>query len=484
MIHARNIDLINDLLARPAETSWIEFKKDNANPEKIGKYCSALSNAARIDDQACAYILWGIEDQTHKIVGTKFDPDTATKGSQSLQIWLAQHLKPSIAFIFEIVTHPEGRVVILTLPAAHHAPVSFDDTAYIRIGSATPKLSDYPDRFQMLIEALRPYTWERVPARSYVESDEVLQLLDYTGYFRLIRQPLPNTQVSILDTLHADKLIEPDVGNRWNITNLGAILFATNLDAFNTGLARKQIRFIAYAGKNKVATVTHRKDYNIGYANCFEDLINHIHGLIPKNEHIGQALREDRPLFPKLAIRELIVNALIHQDMTISGVGPQIELFKNRIEITNPGSSLVEVERMIDLPPRSRNESLASLMRRMGFCEEQGSGLDKTISEVEMYQLPAPLFRAENNTMQVILYGPRSFAQMSPDERIRACYHHAVLKWLSGEKMKNASLCQRFGLDKKNAAQATRVINGAIDKKLIKIADSAFPRGGYYPIWT
>lgn len=157
----------------------------------------------------------------------------------------------------------------------------------------------------------------------------------------------------------------------------------------------------------------------------------------------------------------------------------------DRIEITNPGQPLVDdPDRMIDLPPRSRNEALAALMRRMGMCEEQGSGLDKVITEVELYQLPPPLFRKGPESMQVVLYGPRSFAEMTPEERLRACHYHAILKWLSGDKMKNASLCERFGIEAKNASQASVVIKRALEARLIKTADPEHPRAGYVPIWA
>ena len=141
-------------------------------------------------------------------------------------------------------------------------------------------------------------------------------------------------------------------------------------------------------------------------------------------------------------------------------------------------------ERMIDLPPRSRNESLAALMRRMGMCEEQGSGLDKVIDAVEFSQLPAPLFKANDDSTQVILYAPRPFANMTPDERVRACYQHAILKFISGARMKNATLCKRFGIEKNNAAQATKVIKQAMEANLIKPADTMHPRAGYLPAWT
>lgn len=481
---SRDIDLINDLCQLSAESSWVEFKKDNADPEVIGKRCSALSNAARIEGKEYAYMLWGIEDDTHDVTGTRFKPDQHKAGGQEFQLWLAQRLQPSIAFSFREVEHPAGKVVILEIPAATSSPVAFNNIPYIRIGSATPKLSDYPERYQKLIESIRPYRWEQGVARQHVSSDDVLELLDYTQYFRLVHRPLPDNRVGIFEHLEADQLIKPDVGGKWNITNLGAILLAEDLMRFEPSLARKAVRFIAYDGKNRAADVTHRIDEKRGYAVGFEGLISAINNLLPVNEHIGEALRAAHPQFPGLAIRELVANALIHQDMTITGSGPQIEVFEDRIEITNPGKPLVSADRMIDLPPRSRNEALASLMRRMGMCEEQGSGLDKVINQVEIFQLPPPLFRECDDSMQVILYGPRAFAEMSQDERIRACYHHAVLKFLSGEKMKNATLCTRFGIDPKNAAQASGVIKKTLQAGFIKVADPDHPRAGYMPGWA
>ncbi len=480
----RDLDLINELLALPAETAWLEFKGSNSDPEMIGKRCSALSNSARIEGRDCAYLVWGIDDETHAILGTDFNPDTKKIGGQVLALWLANSLQPSIAFSFRIVLHPAGRLVLLEIPAATGAPVAFNSVPYIRIGSATPKLTEYPQRYQQLIERLQPYRWEQGIARQYATGNEVLDLLDYSQYFRLTKQPLPDNRSGIFDKLEGDRLIVRDVGERWNITNLGAILFATRLGDFDAPLARKAVRFVAYGGRNRAATVTHRHDGQKGYAIGFEGLVSYLNDLLPKNEHIGSALREAHPLFPELAIRELVANALIHQDMTVSGAGPQIELFADRIEISNPGVPLVKPERMIDLPPRSRNEALAALMRRMGICEEQGSGLDKVLEQVELFQLPPPLFRAEESSTQVVLYAPRSFADMTPEERVRACYFHAVLRFLSGDKMKNASLCTRLGIAPKNAAQASAVITKALDAGLIRIADPDHPRAGYVPHWA
>ena len=86
--------------------------------------------------------------------------------------------------------------------------------------------------------------------------------------------------------------------------------------------------------------------------------------------------------------------------------------------------------------------------------------------------------------MQVVMYGPRTFADMSQDERVRACYFHAVLKALDGERMKNASLCARLGIDPRNAAMATAVINKTLEAGLIRHADPDHPRAGYVPAWA
>jgi ATP-dependent DNA helicase RecG len=480
----RTIALIDDLRKLPAETPWVEFKVNNADPVKIGKLISALSNAARISGQHFAYLVWGVQDENHKIIGTTFEPLTSNVEKEPLEFWLANRLQPSIAFSFKLVTHDEGRMILLEIPAATSAPVEFNKIAYIRIGSATPPLSDYPERLQALWTKLQPYVWESGIAAQYVSGDTVIERLDYTSYFELTRQPLPDNRDGIFHQLKEDRLISSDVGGRWNITNLGALLIAKDLNSLEPRIARKAIRFVAYDGRNRANKVIKRQDGLKGYANGFAGLMSYINTALPTNEHIGIAFREEHPLFPSIALRELVANALIHQDMTITGAGPLIELFHDRIEITNPGEPLISPDRFIDSVPRSRNEALASLMRRMNICEEQGTGIDKVIAAVELFQLPPPAFQVDNNATRVILYAPRPFADMTPDERVRACYQHAVLKYVSGDRMRNSTLRERFGIDEKNSSQVSRVIRQAIEANLIRPADPELPKSAYVPNWA
>ncbi len=480
----RTLALIDDLRALPAETSWVEFKESNSNPEMIGELISALSNSARLVDQHFAYVVWGVRDGDHAVLGTSFEPSSQKQKGQPLELWLTQRLQPCVAFSFKTIDYHGTKVVLLEIPAATTSPVEYDRTAYIRIGSATPRLADHPERQKLLWAKLQPYAWEAGVAAQFLTGDEVLARLDYVSYFDLTGQPLPDNRQGIFEKLTADRLVEKDVGGHWNITNLGAILFAKRLGDFSPSIARKGIRFVAYDGPNRAATVTHRQDGQKGYANGFKGLIDYIDGLLPRNEHIGKAFREESPLYPSIAIRELVANALIHQDMTITGAGPLIELFKDRMEITNPGQPLMSPDRFLDSPPRSRNEALASLMRRMRLCEEQGTGIDKVFYEVELHHLPPPDFRTEGDAVRAILFAPRRFADMTPEERVRACYQHASLRYVSGERMKNSTLCERFGIDPQNAAQASAVIRQALAAQLIRPADPEHPRAGYVPFWA
>ena len=481
---ARLLALINDLRALPAESSWAEFKENNSNPEMIGELISALSNAARLADEHFAYVLWGVRDGDHAVVGTSFEPLSQKQKGQPLELWLTQRLQPRVAFSFKTIDYHGTKLVLLEIPAATTSPVEYDRTAHIRIGSATPRLADHPERQRALWAKLQSYAWEAGVAAQFLTGDQVLARLDYTSYFDLTGQPLPDNRGGIFEKLMADRLVEKDVGGHWNITNLGAILFAKRLGDFSPSIARKGIRFVAYDGLNRAATVTHRQDGQKGYANGFKGLIDYIDGLLPRNEHIGKAFREESPLYPSIAIRELVANALIHQDMTITGAGPLVELFKDRMEITNPGQPLVSPDRFLDSPPRSRNEALASLMRRMKLCEEQGTGIDKVFFAVELHHLPPPDFRIEGEAVRTVLFAPRRFADMTPEERMRACYQHAALKYVSGQRMKNSTLCERFGIDAQNAAQASTVIRQAIAARLIRSADAEHPRAGYVPIWA
>lgn len=380
-------ELAHHLLGQP-EQRWLEFKDNNRDPERIGKYISALSNSAALEEMSFGYLVWGIEDGTRRPTGTSFRPEATRRGNQSLEFWLSKALSPAPEFEFIPVQYEGKRLIVLRIAAATTAPVRFNGIAFIRVGDATPELANHPELERRLWNNIHSYRWEEGVARESVTSEEVLGLLDYASYFRLQGRPLPEHRDEILSIFERERLIKKQFGDRWDILNLGAVLFAEDLTEFER-LGRKAVRIIRYEGTTKLETIRERVGA-FGYAKSFEPMIAVIDAQLPKRERIGRALREVSSPFSELAIRELVANALVHQDMTIQGAGPMVEIFDNRVEITNPGTPLIDPDRFIDHPPRSRNELLAALMRRMNICEERGSGIDKVVSEAERSRLPPP----------------------------------------------------------------------------------------------
>jgi len=381
--------LVQELRKQPRETEWLEFKVDDDEPQAIGEYVSALSNSACLQGKVNAYVVWGVSDSGHEIAGTHFMPFTKKVGNEELESWLLRLLEPKILFSFYEIDIEGRRIVLLEIQRAARRPVSFSGHEYVRIGQYKKKPKDFPEKERALWRIFDQSPFESGVAAEHVGGQEVLKSLDYPSYFDLLKATLPETANGVLDALASDQIICPCDAGGWNITNLGAILFAKDINGF-TNLRRKAVRVIQYKGRDRTQTLK-EQDGIKGYASGFQELISYINGILPSNEIMGQALRKTVPMFPERAVRELVANALMHQDFSITGAGPMVEIFEDRIEFTNPGIPLVEPERFVDRPPMSRNEALASLLRRTGICEERGSGWDKVVFDTEFYQLPAPL---------------------------------------------------------------------------------------------
>src|SRR5574344_403416 len=138
--------IIADIQASPQECEWVEIKKDNYKPELIGEYISALSNGAAYMGQSKGYLAFGIDDETHALVGTTFQPKVLKIGNQEIENWIATLLTPRIDFfIYETVIQSK-RIVLFVIDAAGNTPVKFKGTAYIRIGSYKKPLSEHPER--------------------------------------------------------------------------------------------------------------------------------------------------------------------------------------------------------------------------------------------------------------------------------------------------------------------------------------------------
>lgn len=484
-----NIDMISSIVEEARKNSselpWIEFKHNNHDPQKIGEYVSALSNTAALYNQEHGFMIWGIDDATHEVIGTSFDPQEAKVGNQSLILWISTQLEPDIQFYFHKVNIDGNNVVLMEVGRAFSSPVKFRGEDYIRIDSHNKKLKDFPDTERELWAVFSKIPFENMIAMENVSGDFVLRELDFASYFEMLSLDLPSDKEKILEALISDGLIVKFETGNFNITNFGAILFAKRMSDFPS-LSRKAVRVIKYEGTDRISAASKEQIVGKGYANGFEGLITYINNLLPNNEILGKALRKVVPMYPDIAVRELVANAIIHQNLFMQGTSPLIEIFTDRLEITNPGTPLIDKVRFVDHPPVSRNEKIASFMRRIGVCEERGSGYDKVVFQTELYQLPAPEIEIYNDHTKVILYAHKEFSKMSKDDRYRACYLHACLKRVNRDVMTNASLRERFKIDSKNSSMISRLLTETCTIGLIKISpDSTSDKNRkYLPFWA
>jgi predicted HTH transcriptional regulator len=225
---------------------------------------------------------------------------------------------------------------------------------------------------------------------------------------------------------------------------------------------------------------------NEGYAISFENAVKLVNNLLPSKEDINSVRRKTVSTFPLPAIREAIANSLIHQDFFLTGTGPVIEIFENRVEVTNPGTPLVDIMRIVDNPPKSRNEKLASIMRRLNMCEELGRGWDRMVISCELQKLPAPRIQIYQESTKVSLFSHLEFANIAMEDKIWSTYLHTCIKFTEGDALTNSSLRERFGVPETSAGSISRLIKEVLAKKLIKPLDpNTAPRYmRYIPIWA
>lgn len=473
-------ELVEYLRKFPKETDWLEFKTNYYEPQIIGEYISALSNAAALNNVQYGYLIFGIDNDSHEIVGTNIVLKNKKKGNEELESWITRLLNPKINFNFYDIEINGKKVAIIEIKRAEYTITKFESTAYMRIGTNKKPLSAFVGKEKELWRVINSMPFEMCISIGNLTSTEVLQKLEYSSYFDLLGIPLPDNVTRNIKLFTGRGIYKKEW--KWDITNLGAILFAKNLNDFKN-IKRKSIRVIQYDGKNKLKTIREEVG-DKGYAIIFEGIIKYINTIIPKNEIIGEALRKEVSMYPELAIREAVANSLVHQDFNISGTGPMVEIYTDRIEITNPGKPLVKIDRFIDNPPKSRNEQLASFLRRIGVCEERGSGFDKIVYSTEIYQLPAPKIEVYDEDTKVTLYAHMAYEDMSKEDKIRACYMHACLKYVSNEHLTNASLRKRFGITQNSVV--SKVIKKALDDEKIKPYDKdTAPRYmEYIPYWA
>ena len=468
--------IINAFINQNAHDGISYCFSDDISNDTLGKYICAMANTAVIEQQPYSYTIWGVD--TNKVItGSSF----IIPESQDL----ARHLSSNVEFKLVEVLFDSTRTIVLEVQQAFGSTIQYDGVEYVINENKhlvdLVESSQYAEKLWKIINSQNNNFASQIALKN-VSSSEIMQYLDCQCFFQLLERPFPNNPLSVMSVLSEFKLIVEQITGKYNITNLGAVLLARRLSAFET-VTYKAIRVVIYSGNNNTSPA-HEQIGGKGYLIGFGGLIKYIQDHLPQVEFIDGAIRKHKDMFPIISIRELVANAIIHQDLNEKG-SPIISIFDDHIVISNPGTPIIEKERFIDTPPYSRNESLAAAMHKAGICEERGSGYDKVVTFIEENNLPAPEITIHERRTSVTLWKEKCFEQLSRDELIRICYSHTCLNYVQGKTTNNASLRARFNLSEDERYKISRAFKPAVIEGLIKEKEGTGPKNReYIPFWA
>ena len=413
------------------------------------------------------FLVFGVNNDATMFSVTKEQADEIIKTLGNIAL---NNLSQSIQIQHNTAEYNGNALLFIYIPEQTEKPVYLRGKtiydSYRRSAGQTVKMSKEAVKF--MISASHGISFESQIAMPELSIEYVLSLLDYKQFYERLDKNVPKSTDSIISMLvEYDFVVQGE--NGLNITNLGAILLANDIRKFPY-LKGKTVRILRYTGTNNLVL---DKEYTFvnGYAAGFEDMVDYIMKNLPQQEIIKEAFRENKTEYPRRTIREFLANSLVHQDFSITGSQVMVEIFTDRVVMTNPGSPLNDVNRFIDLPPHSRNEDLAQSLLLLNICERRGSGVDRAIEALEKALLPPPKFAKGEFFTRVFIYGAQKLSAMNKQDKIRACYQHCCLLHEDNREMTNQSVRERFEIDKKNFPMASRIINDTLATGLIKIAD-------------
>lgn len=456
------------------ETEKLEFKeaKETFSIEKALTYFAAMAN------EGGGHLFLGISDKSpRQICGSNaFQPDEMN----TLKLRSVEEL--NLRIDTTEVTVENKRVIVVTIPARPiGVPIKYKGQYLMRAGESTTAMTE--EHLKRIFNETRP-EWSTLASTKVLTADEVISLLDTQSFFQILGETYPPTQDAVINRLLRFKTIRSEYGG-YVITNFGAFALAKKLSEISQELEKFAPRIIHYNGIGKMSEKKSDETWDRGLAISFNALLDRVHSSAPKNRIIEQALRVEEFMFPKQALRELIANALVHQDLEMAGMQVTIEMFNDRIEISNPGSPIVDPDRFID-ENEARNPGLAKGMRNLKICEEIGSGIDKVISAAEVHMLPAPSFQSHSRRTTAIMFEHQDFKDMTHEDKVRACYQHCCLCYVTNQKMTNSSLRLRFGLSDSQVTIVSKIIIATLDAKLIiriQEGSKSSRNASYLPFW-
>lgn len=453
----------------PQELNELDWKSAlSTQSEKLAHHISAFANNC-----GGGLFAFGIKNDDASFLSLSKDDIEAI--CQRLAQIAGHSLSISIGLEHDVQEYEGHAVLFVYVPEQAAKPVHMKGKlmdAYCRSAGHTTPMTE--NQVRAMLAQSQGLEFEERPAKEHLTVNQLLQRLDHKSLLERMGEIPPSTDELIARRLEAYGMCKAESNGQWAITNLGAILFANNLQEFPHLYSRRVI-IRRYAGASNLQMSFPQKEGLRGYAIEFEELVQFIMMNLPALEEIT-IQRRQYCAYPEIAIRELLANALVHQDFNITGMLITVEIYTNRVVITNPGAPLHDITRLIDMPPQSRNEKLAQLMFQLRLCERRGSGMDRAMEAIEAMHLPAPRFDRDDSYTRISLYPSKKISEMTKDEKVQACYYHACLQHEKGEKISNQSVRARFNLGNGQSSMASRIIADTMAAGYIKPAGAALSK--------
>jgi len=403
-MNAQELTALLDRLCRaPHETEWLEFKENKYEPQVLGEYLSALANAACLAGKSRGYLVFGVQDQTHAVVGTQFDPHAVkAKGNQDLLMWLAMGLQPNVGFEVHVLAHLKGRVVFFEVGPAWDRPVRFYGTAFIRVGTSKTELHKHPEKERAI--------WSRRTDWSgHVCEGATLADLDPTALEKAREQfriKHPRQADDVVSWDDATFLNKTRLTVRGAVTNAALLLLGRPESATLLSPAVARISWILKDAQNREMDYEH---FGPPFLLQVDRVLGRIRNLNVRALPSGTLFPQEITQYDPWVIREALHNAIAHQDYGLRGKVNVVET-PSSILITNVGSFLPgDVDKVIrqDAPLEIyRNPFLAEAMVNLNMIDTQGGGIKRMFQKQMQRFFPMPDYNlAECDRVQVAIPG-------------------------------------------------------------------------------
>lgn len=379
--------LLDRLRAEPHETEWLEFKANRYEPQVIGEYLSALANSAGLLGKPRAYLIFGVEDDGHEVVGTSFDPTTEKgKGNQLLPLWLSLGLQPNVGFEIHPFDYKGKRAVLFEIHPAFDRPVKFYGTAYVRDGSSKTELAKYPEKERRL--------WQlRIDWSAQICEQATLADLDEAAIAKARREfktKFPN-YVAEVDGWDATTFLnKAKVTIRGDIPNAALLLLGKPESSSLLNPAVARISWILKNERNEELDYEH---FGPPFLLNVDKLLTRIRNLTVRELPRGTLFPIEQTQYDPWVIREALHNCIAHQDYGLRGRINIVET-PDSLTLSNLGGFLPgSVETVIrqDAPAELyRNPFLAEAMVNLNLIDTQGGGIKRMFLTQRRRFFPLP----------------------------------------------------------------------------------------------